>query len=135
MVEESKVTGWIAWVLLGGILLDLLGVMHVAVGLIALLRPEILADTRADRLFPLPLTALAWLQVAVGVFAATTGMALLRGRRWARPAAIVLALLAILVNFAFVDVYPVWSIIAMALACVIAYAVAVHGQEIIEASG
>jgi hypothetical protein len=134
-VEYSRATGWVAWVLLGGVLLVLLGAVHLGGGLIALLRPEILADGRADQLLPMSLTALAWLHLLVGTVALVTGTGLLRGLRWARVAGILLACGAALVNFVFVAVYPVWSVSAIALAGVIVFAVAAHGGEVAEAYG
>ena len=134
-VEYSRATGWVAWALLGGVLLLLLGAAQLGSGLIALLRPQLLADGRADQLLPLPLTALAWLHLLLGAVALVTGMGLLRGLRWARVAGILLACAAILVNFAFVAVYPMWSVIAITLAGVIVFAVAAHGGEVAEASG
>jgi hypothetical protein len=49
--------------------------------------------------------------------------------------AIQLALLAALVNFAFMAVYPIWSVIAIALAGLITYSVVAHGAEVADAYG
>jgi len=134
-VEYSRATGWVAWVLFGGVLLVLLGAVHIVAGLSALLRPQILADTRADQLLPVSLTTLAWLHLLLGVAHVVTGVGLIRGLRWARAMAILLACVAAVVNFAFTAVYPMWSAIAMALAGVIVYAVAAHGDEVADAYG
>lgn len=132
-VEYSKATGWAAWVFLGAIMLMILGTLQVGVGLVALFRPEVLAASRADLLLPIGLTALAWVHVAIGALAVVTGVGLMRGSTWARVVAIVLAAAAALVNFAFVDVYPVWSITAIVLTTVVIYAVAAHGAEMADA--
>jgi len=63
------------------------------------------------------------------------GVGLVRGSRWARAAAILLACVAAVVNFAFMNVYPVWSITAIAMTAVVIYAVAAHGAEVHEAYG
>jgi hypothetical protein len=132
-VEYSDATGWAAWVFLGAIMLMILGALQVGVGLVALFRPEVLAASRADLLLPIGLTALAWAHVAVGALAVVTGVGLMRGRTWARVVAIVLAGAAALVNFAFLDVYPVWSATAIVLTTVVIYAVAAHGAEMADA--
>jgi hypothetical protein len=128
-VEYSEATGWVAWVFLAGILLVLLAALHVCTGLVALFRPEILSGSRADLLLPVGLTTLAWIYILLGALAAAAGVGLFRGFRWARATAILLACVAILVNFAFVGAYPVWSITAIALAVIVIYAVAAHGAE------
>jgi hypothetical protein len=132
-VSRSTASGWIAWIVLGALLLILLGCVHLLTGLAALLRPEILASTRSHLLIPIGLEALAWLHVALGAIAVIVGFSLLRGRRWARWSAVLLALLAMLVNFAFIAVYPIWAVLAIAFAAIVIYAVVVHGSEMADA--
>jgi hypothetical protein len=128
-VSRSEATGWVAWIILGAVMLVLLGSVHALIGLVALLRPQILATTRAHLLIPIGLVALAWLHVALSAAAVAVGVGLLRGRGWARWSAVVLACLAILVNFAFMAVYPIWAIAAIGFAAILIYAVAAHGSE------
>jgi hypothetical protein len=132
-VSRSTASGWVAWIIFGALLLILLGCVHLLIGLVALLRPQILAATRSHLLVPIGLDALAWLHVALGAAAVIVGFSLLRGRRWARWSAILLACLAILVNFAFIAVYPIWAVVAIAFAAIVIYAVAVHGSEMADA--
>jgi preprotein translocase subunit SecF len=58
-----------------------------------------------------------------------TGMGVLAGQVWARALAVVLAGIAALVNFLFIPVYPLWSIIAMVIDIVVIYALMAHGYE------
>lgn len=134
-IEESRATGWVAWVLFGGILLVLLGALHLTVGLLALLRPSYIAGDRADVLLDLSLTGVGWVHVVLGAVALVTGVGLIRGLTWARVLSVGLAVVAALVNFAFLSVYPVWSVIGIALAALIAWAVAAHGREVADAYG
>jgi hypothetical protein len=99
------------------------------------MRPEVLWASRADLLLPVGLPALAWIHLLLGAVAIVTGVVLLRGRRWARVVAIVLAGLAAFVNFAFVGVYPMWSVTAIVLSATVIYAIALHGSELAAASG
>jgi hypothetical protein len=134
-VEHSTATGWVAWVLLGGVLLVLLGALHVGVGVVALVRPEVLAGGRADLLLPIGLTALAWIHLLIGGVAGVVGVGLVRGARWARLIAVQLACLIAIVNFASIEVYPVWSVTAIALTAIVIYAVVAHGSEVADAYG
>jgi hypothetical protein len=134
-VEHSEATGWVAWVLFGGILLVLLGTLHLCIGLVALFRPEVLAASRTALLLPIGLTTLAWIHILLGIVAGVVGVGLMRGLRWARLTAILLACLSALVSFAFVGVYPVWSGTAITLAAIVIYAVAAHGAEVANAYG
>jgi ABC-type Co2+ transport system permease subunit len=133
--EESTATGWVVWVLFGGIALVLLGTVHLCVGSLALADSGILAGTRADRLLPISLTALGWLHMAIGALAVITGAALFRGARWARITAILLAALGAFVDFTFLNESPVWSGIAIVLSALVIWAVARHGAEVADAQG
>jgi|tagenome__1003787_1003787.scaffolds.fasta_scaffold20701474_2 hypothetical protein len=132
-VEYSQATAWTAWAFLGAIMLMMVGAVHAGLGLVALFNPEFLAATRADLLLPVGLTALAWAHIVIGVIAVVTGVQLIRGRRWARVMAILLAGVSALVNFAFIDVYPLWSITIIVLAGLVIYSVAAHGGELADA--
>jgi len=132
-VEASQATGWVAWVLLGGMFLVLLGVLHLGMGLVALFRPEILAGGRSDQLLPGGDDALAAVHIVLGTVAVITGVGLVRGLRWARAIAVVLAVVAGIVNFVYVSEHPVWGVTAMVLAAVVIYAVAAHGGEVADA--
>ena len=134
-VSHSEATAWVGWVLLGALMLVLLGAVHVLTGLVALFRPEVLAQGRADLLLPIGLTGLAWLHIVLGAVAVIAGVGLLRGRGWARVTAIVLAGAAALVNFAFIGVYPVWATTALVMTAIVIYAVAAHGAEVAGAYG
>jgi hypothetical protein len=134
-VAYSAATGWVAWILFGSVLLVLVGTLHILIGLVALFRPQVLAATRADLLLPVGLDALAWFHLVLGAVAIATGLGLLRNRRWARVLAVGLCCLAILVNFAFVNVHPVWAVTASALAVLVMYAVVAHGSELADAYG
>ncbi|GAA4941569.1 DUF7144 family membrane protein [Actinoplanes utahensis] len=134
-VEQSRATGWVAWVLFGGVMLVLLGTVHAYTGLVALARPAVLAGTRADLLLPIPLTGLAWAHLVTGAVLIVAGVGLIRGLSWARVTAIVLATGSALLNFTFAATHPIWSIIAIALSAVVIYSVAAHGGEVADAYG
>jgi hypothetical protein len=134
-VEQSRATGWVAWVLFGGVILVLLGTVHTYVGLIALYRPEVLAGTRAELLLPIGWTGLAWVHLVIGVVTIADGWALIRGLNWARVVAVLLATGSAVVNFVFAAGHPVWSGIAIVLAVIVIYATAAHGGEVADAYG
>jgi len=134
-IERSTATAWVGWVLLGAIMIVMLGAVHVGTGLVALIRPEVLAGRRADLVLPVSLDALAWFHIGLGTVAVVVGVGLVRGRGWARLGAVFLAGVAALVNFAFVGIYPVWSVTALVMTTVVVYAVAAHGAEVAGAYG
>ena len=107
--QAGEATGWVAWILFGGLMLLLLGGAHLTVGSLALVRPEALAGSRSDLLLD---------------------VGLILGRVWARVAAIVLACVAVLVNFAYAELYPVGAVVTIGLNVVVLYATVAHGREL-----
>jgi hypothetical protein len=131
--RSDEATGWVAWVLFGGLMLLLLGGAHLTIGALALVRPEALEGTRSDLLLDINLTALGWVHIALGAALMIIGGALMLGQVWARFVAIVLACAALVINFAYAGVYPVWSVVAIGLSAVVLYATAAHGGELTRA--
>jgi hypothetical protein len=134
-VQHSRSTGWIAWIFVGALLLLILGGVHLGVGLIGLIKPELLEGSRADLALPWSLTAVSWLHIVFGAAFWAAGAGLLRGQMWGRVVTIVLGCIGAIINFVFIAEYPVYGGIALALTAVILYAVLVHGGEVAEALG
>lgn len=131
--RNEEATGWIAWILFGGLMMVLLGGAHLTIGSLALIRPEALEGSRSDLLLGVGLDALGWIHVALGAALMIVGGGLLLGQVWARVLAIVLACAAIVVNFAYAAAYPVWAVVAIAFSAVVLYATVAHGGELTRA--
>ena len=132
-VTEREPTGWIAWILFGGLMLLLLGGAHLTIGSLALIRPEALEGSRSDLLLDVGLTTLGWIHLVLGVVLMIVGGGLMLGQVWARGLAIVLACVAFVLNFAFLDAYPIWSVVSIGLSAVVLYATVAHGGELTRA--
>ena len=130
---NDEPTGWIAWILFGGLMLVLLGGAHLTVGSLALVRPAALEGSRSDLLLGVGLTTLGWVHIVLGVVLMVAGAGLMLGQVWGRVLAIVLAVVALLINFAYVSVYPIWSVVAIGLCTIVLYATVAHGSELTRA--
>ncbi|WP_444510684.1 DUF7144 family membrane protein [Paractinoplanes globisporus] len=114
-------------------MLVLLGGAHLTIGSLALIRPESLEGTRSDLLFNVSLTTLGWIHIVLGAVLMIVGAGLMLGQVWARGIAIVLACVALVINFAYVGVYPIWSVVSIGLCAVVLYATVAHGGELTRA--
>jgi hypothetical protein len=121
-------TGWAAWIVFAGWMLILEGCFHLLHGWVALFHDEIYQVRETGLVIITSFTAWGWVHLIGGAIAIVAGVALQRGRLWARTVAVVVAFLSALVNMAFVPAYPVWSAIMIALDVVIIWAVTVHGS-------
>ena len=130
MVQNNKPvrSGWVGWVYFAAFMLVLTGFFQIIVGLTALLNDTYFVAVKST-LLVLDFTTWGWVHLGFGVITLLAGMSLFNGSTWARVVAILLAVLNLLTQFAFVSVYPVWSIIMMVVDVLVIYALTVHGGE------
>ena len=70
----------------------------------------------------------------VGVVAVLAGIGLFTGAVWARAVAVLVAAISILVNFAWLPYYPVWSILIIAFDVFVIWALTAHGRDLATAN-
>lgn len=105
------------------------GVFHVIQGIVALVNDQFYVSTK-DYVFRFDLTAWGWIHLIGGILLACAGVALLSGRVWAGVVAVAAACLSMLIAFAWLPHYPVWSIIVVAFDVFVIWAVTAHGRDI-----
>lgn len=123
-------TGWVGWIMFGSVLLMMLGTFQAIVGLTALFRSGYYVVAEERLLVNVDFTAWGWVHLGLAALAWATAFGLLAGKMWARVVGIGIAALSALVNMAFVEAYPLWSMTMIALDVVVIYAIAVHGAEL-----
>lgn len=126
--DQPQVSGWVGWVYFAGFMMFLSGLFQSIMGLTALLNDRFYTVVGGN-LVALDVTTWGWLHLIYGVIVLCAGIALFNGSTWARIVAILLAVLGVVGQFAFVAAYPIWSIIAITIGVFIIYALTVHGGE------
>jgi hypothetical protein len=122
-------TGWVGWVVFGGVMMVTVGLLHVLEGFVALFKDSYYLVGNRGLVVTVDYTAWGWVQILAGLVVAGAGVALFTGKTWARVVAVGVALLSILVNFAFTNAYPLWSAVMIVFDAIVIYAVTVHGRE------
>lgn len=128
--RETRSTGWVGWVVFGGVMMIVLGAFQAIEGLVALFNNEFYLVGAEGFVINLDFTAWGWVHLIVGVVAILCGLGVLAGNTAARIGGIVLATISALINLAFIPAYPVWSVMVIALDVIVIYALAVHGREV-----
>ncbi|WP_246394069.1 DUF7144 family membrane protein [Pseudonocardia pini] len=125
----SRPAGWVTGMArFAGILMIITGVFGAIEGLVGLFRNEVYVAT-TEYLFSFDLTTWGWVHLLVGVLVAGAGFGVLSGQLWGRVVGIVLACLSALVNFVFIPVYPVWSLLIIALNVFVVWALCAFDRE------
>ena len=127
--EDTEVTGWVGWIVFAGTMMMILGVFHMFEGLIALFRHTEIAFPASGLTVQVSYTQWGWLQLLAGVLVFFAGLGLFTGRMWARTVGVILVSISALINFAWANLFPFWSLTLLALDFFIIYAIIAHGSE------
>jgi hypothetical protein len=121
----------VGFILFAAVMMIMAGVFQALQGLVGIFENEFYVPTR-NYLFQFDATTWGWTHLLIGLLVAFAGWGLLSGRTWARVAAITLAVLSAIANFAFIPYYPFWSLLIITLDIFVIWAVAAHGGELRE---
>jgi hypothetical protein len=108
----------------------LLGSFQVVLGLVAIFDDGYYAVTSKGLLVNVDYTAWGWVHLLLGLLIIAAAAGLLAGNMAARIVAVVLAGISAIVNLAFIDASPVWSILIITFDILVIYSVTVHGREL-----
>jgi hypothetical protein len=117
-----------AWLTFAGLLLGVVGFLNVIDGLAAFSKKDYFLVTQ-DKILVFGYATWGWIWLIVGIAQMAVGGAIMARQRWARPAGVALAVLAIIGQLAFLKAYPPWSVIAIALCVVAIYGLIVPPSE------
>jgi hypothetical protein len=106
-----------------------LGLWQVVAGLTAVVRGGLYVTTPGYT-YALTVAGWGWIVLLLGVLTAATGVAVLQGRSWGDATAIVLAGISMIANFLLVPVYPIWSILIIALNVALIWALTHPGRNV-----
>jgi hypothetical protein len=126
---EEETTGWVGFLVFGGLMLMLAGAFHATAGLVALFRDGYYLVPSQDLLVTVDYSAWGWAHLLVGAAGVVIGYGVVSGRPWARGSGVVIAGLSAIVSLAFLAAHPAWSLTIITLDVLIIYALVVHGRE------
>jgi len=129
MAVNNQPTGWVGWGFFAGFMMVVMGVMQSISGLTALLNDDWLLVTQRS-LLVFDFTTWGWVHLLLGVVVLAAGFSVLHGAVWARTVGVLLAGISLVANLAYVNTYPIWSIVIMIVDVLVIYALTVHGAEL-----
>jgi hypothetical protein len=126
---RSEATGWVGWVVFAGTLLLLDGIFQFIMGLVSAFNNQYYAVATQSHVLVWNYTTWGWMQMLLGLVLATAGLSLFSGSTFGRVTGVVVAGLSTIANLAFIGVYPIWSLVVIAVDVLVIYALIVHGGE------
>ena len=129
-MTQQELSGWaVGWTWFAAIMMWVIGTFHAIAGLVGIVNDTFYAVT-PEYVFQFDVTAWGWIHLIAGVIVFLAGFSLLTGQVWARTIGVIMAVVSILVNFAWLPWYPVWSILMIAAGVFVIWALTVHGRDI-----
>jgi hypothetical protein len=122
--ESSEVSGW---VIFAGIMLLIGGLLDALWGLAAILNSEVIT-VGGHGVVVWDLTAWGWAHLIIGSLMALTGIGLFAARGWARWLGILFVSINAIIQFGIFTVFPLWSMLIIALDIVILYQLTVRWE-------
>jgi hypothetical protein len=119
---------WGGWVAFAGIMLVLTGFFDILQGLTALLNDQYFA-IRSGQLLVFDFTAWGWIWLLWGLILIAAGFGLLRGVGAARWFAVVAVFINAIGEIAFLNAFPIWSTIVIALDVFVIFALTARWSE------
>ena len=129
-MTQREVSGWaVGWTWFAAVMMWIIGAWHAIAGLVALVNDEFYVVTR-EYIFQFDVTTWGWIHLIAGIVVFIAGIYLLSGQVWARTIGVIMAIISILANFAWLPWYPFWSILMIAAGGFVIWALTVHGRDI-----
>jgi hypothetical protein len=116
--EPAPLSGWIIF---AGVLMLVEGFLDAMWGLAAIINSEVITVGGRGGVVVWDVTAWGWGHLILGSLVALTGLGLLAAQSWARVFGIIFVTLNMLVQFGTFTIFPLWSIMIIALDIVILY--------------
>jgi hypothetical protein len=115
--EPAAVNGWIVF---AGVLMLIMGFLDAMWGLAAVINSEVVI-VGGRGVVVWDISAWGWGHLILGTLVAVTGLGLLAQQSWARWFGVFFVALDVLVQFGTFTLFPLWSILIIALNIVILY--------------
>jgi hypothetical protein len=124
---------WVGWVFFAATLMLLVGFYEIIVGVVALFDDGFFVVRNDSTLTSVSYTTWGFVHMLLGVAAVVSGFGVMLGQTWARVVGVVMAVVSVLTNVAFLAAYPIWSVTIIVVDIIAIYALIVHGGEVEDA--
>ncbi|MFI0485707.1 hypothetical protein [Actinomadura sp. 9N215] len=116
--DRIRTSGWLTF---AGTLALVVGAFNVIDGVVALVKDDYYLVGQNDILV-FDYTAWGWIWLVLGIVQIAVGAGIMAGRMWARAAGVVFAVLAAIGHLAFLQAFPLWSVLTISLCVLLIYA-------------
>ncbi|HEY7478589.1 MAG TPA: hypothetical protein VIB62_10165 [Actinomycetota bacterium] len=129
-MEQRETSGWaIGWTYFAGFMMIVIGAFHAIAGLSAILNDDLFVLGK-EYVFKFDITTWGWIHLLLGIVIVLAGFGVFSGAVWARTVGVILAMISAIAAFAWIPWYPIWSIVMIAVAISVIWALTAHGRDV-----
>ena len=128
-MSQQRSSGAVGLTTFAAVMLILIGGFHALAGLAGIIKDNFYAVT-PNYVLKFDATTWGWIHLIFGVIILLAGFGLFSGAVWARTVGVIVAAISAMVSFAWIPVYPVWSIVIIAIDVAVIWALTAHGRDI-----
>lgn len=122
--QSQRARGWaIGGLVFGATVMLIIGFWQALMGIAALAAEDFFVVS-PEYAYEIDVTTWGWIHLGIGVVVFLVGLAIFTGAMWARVVGIALAIVVAVANFFFLPYYPLWSLVVIALAIFVIWALA-----------
>ena len=127
---EQKSEMAVGFTMFAAIMLMIDGSFQIIAGLTGIFENEFYVTT-PNYFLEFDASAWGWIHLIWGALVLIGGLGLFSGSLWGRTLGVIAAAGSMLINFAFIPFYPVWSIVVIASISTVIWALTAHGRDIV----
>jgi len=129
-MSERQPSGWaVGWTYFAAFMMIMIGAFHAIAGLVAVIN-DAFYDTPREYFVDFDASTWGWIHLILGIVIVLAGFGLFSGAVWARTVGVILALISAIAAFAWLPWYPIWSIVIIAVAVAVIWALTAHGHDV-----
>ncbi|MGH9233130.1 MAG: DUF7144 family membrane protein [Acidimicrobiales bacterium] len=125
-------TGWTGWISFAGVMLIIGGSLNLFYGVVAAVNDEWVVFANRANVY-LDVSQWGWVHIILGIIVLLAGVGVFSGNFLARMVGVLVAGVSMLVNFAFIPVYPFWALTVITIDVLVIWALMAHGREMRDA--
>ena len=128
-MSQQRSGAAVGWTTFAGIMMIMIGVFHAIAGLSGVIKDDFYA-VLPNYVLKFDVTTWGWIHLIGGIIIVLAGFGVFSGAVWARTVGVICATVSALVSFAWIPLYPIWSIVLILIDVTVIWALTVHGRDI-----
>ena len=131
--KERHASAWVGWLGFASVIMILSGIFQAIEGLVGIFRQTFYIAAHSSQILIVSNAhTWGWINLVAGILVVIAGATLISNTTSAKAVAVLFALGSAIVNMLYLPLYPVWSILCIALSVIVIYAIMAHGAELRE---